>query len=137
MKFFNSITDKRTGESKVWVHHGDLVFKGTSYCQDGDEWSEFTGCQFAELKATRKAFKFELKQAKLKYKELEKFVKAIEQYKNFNKEDGTAKAMYRQLNRKKKEIERIKKDLNDVNQIIVARVRSLKALQEKRIAKNS
>lgn len=136
MKFINSFADKITRLSEVIVEHKGKQFEGFADCHPEDDWSEFTGCKFAELRAIRKALKYEYKIEKTKVDEIKKFISAVEQYKNFNNEDGSAKAMYRQYNRRVKRVEEIKTYIADVEDVIKARLKSLETLEKKKSKKS-
>ena len=86
----------------------NYVFSGYAYCHPDDTFSELTGCRIAEMRAQRNAFKEILKYKREELHKLENFVKACGQYKNFDKDSSTARCMYRQLNRYKKEVEELK-----------------------------
>ena len=132
MKFIDSFTDKDSRMSHVFMQHRGYVYEGISRCNPDDEWSEFTGCKFAELRAILKALEDEYKEEKVKVDAISQFVTAIEQYKNFNNEDASAKAMYRQYNRRVKRLEELKSDITDVKAVIKARLKSLETLEKKK-----
>lgn len=125
MKFINSYVDKEIRMSEVIIEHKGKEFAGFADCHPEDAWSDYIGCKFAELRATLKALKYEYKIEKAKVDEIQKFITIVEQYKNFNKEDGTAKAMYRQLNRRLKNLKAIEEDINMVKKTIKARLKAL------------
>lgn len=104
MKFIDSYADSADGRSCVIVEHKNKRYKGIAKCHPEDTFSEYTGCRYAEERAQIKALKEEWKEKKAKCEECRKFVKAITQYKNFDSTSDTAKAMYRQLNRRIKEV---------------------------------
>ena len=104
MKFEDSYTEPELRKSVVFVKHKGQHFTGVSWCHPDDNWSEITGCRIAEIRAQINALKYEHKLAKEKCEECRKFVKAVEQYKCFNPDDPSAKAMYRQLNRRIKAV---------------------------------
>lgn len=84
--------------------------------------SKYTGCRYAELRAEIKALKAEYKKEKNACEECRKFVKACLQYKNFDKESPTAKAMFRQLNRRIKRVndlaDKINQKISDLDMAI-------------------
>lgn len=104
MKFEDSYTEPELRKSVVFVKHKGQHFTGFSWCHPDDNWSEITGCRIAETRAQIKALKYEHRLKKEKCEECRKFVIAVQQYKNFNPEDPSAKAMFRQLNRRIKEV---------------------------------
>lgn len=106
MKFINSSYDRNTFTSTVTMQHLGKKFVGTAHAvpQDQEKASEYAGCYYAELKATIKALKYERALAKQKSDDALDFVKSIECYSKFNKEDPSAKSMYRQLNQRIKKV---------------------------------
>ena len=114
MIFMNSWTDEETGASKVLIRHRKHIYPGYAICHPDDEYSKYTGCRYAEMRAKIAALKAEHKQKKAACEECGKFVKAVSQYKKFNKEDPTAKAMYRQLNRRIKEVNKLVDKINQL-----------------------
>jgi len=132
MKFFSSLTLKSKGVSQVCIEHKGQIYAGVAKCHPDDTWSEFTGCKFAELRATKKALKAQYKEEKLKLDAIKTFMTAVSQYKNFDNESSTAKAMYRQYNRRVKRLEEIASDISAIDDVIKARLKSLKVIEEKR-----
>ncbi len=114
MNFILSHTNKDLGISHVAIKHRNKYYHGYAnlHPDDKDNWSEFTGCRYAEIRAQIAALKNDLREKKESCEECRKFVKAIEQYKQFNKNDATAKAMYRQLNRRIREVNVIVDKIN-------------------------
>ena len=112
MKFIDSGTNKDINFSFVIVEHLNKRFFGQSYCIDGDDFSNITGCRYAQTKAEIKALKYELQLKKKACDECRKFVNAVSQYKNFDRTSPTAKAMYRQLNRRIKEVNTLIERIN-------------------------
>lgn len=135
MKFFNSWTFEPDRFSRVSIEHKGQIYEGTAKCHPDDIWSEFTGCKFAELRAMKKALKAQYKEEKLKLDAIKNFITAVGQYKNFDNESPTAKAMYRQYNRRIKQLKEIASDIAAIDDIIKARLKSLEIIEEKR--KNS
>lgn len=107
MKFIDSYADPVSGESYVKVSHKKKIYGGKAKIHPEDSWSNFTGCRYAELRAEIKALKDEYRQKKHDCEECRKFVVAISQYAKFDKNSSTAKAMYRQLNRRIKEVNKL------------------------------
>ena len=116
MKFISSSFDFDTGISEVVVQHLGKKFIGTAklHPDDKDKVSNYTGCQIAEMRATIKALKYERKIAKNKSDMALDFIKSVENYTKFNKEDESAKSMYRQLNRRIKEVNDITDQINEL-----------------------
>ena len=118
MEFKQEETDERT--TIVTVRHLGQDFVGVSRLHPDDKkyYSAIVGGTIAEARATVKALKYELAIMKEKYKIQANFVKACEQYKNFDSSSATARVMYRQLNRLRKDINETKADIDEINEII-------------------
>ena len=114
MKFISSSYDKNSHLSTVVMQHLGEKFTGTAHAaeKDQEKASEYAGCYYAELKATIKALKYERKIAKEKADQAIDFVKSVECYTKFNKEDASAKAMYRQLNQRIKRVNDLADEIN-------------------------
>lgn len=112
MKFLTSETYPDKGLSIVSVEHKGNNYQGSAKLHPDDVWSEFTGCRFAEERAEIKALKAEYKQKRHDCEECRKFVAAIRQYSKFNPEDPSAKAMFRQLNRRIREVNLLADEIN-------------------------
>lgn len=114
MIYQNSWSDKERGLSITTIRHKkkNYVGKARLHPDDKHNWSEFTGCRYAEIRAEIKALKAELKEKKQSCEECRKFVNAVMQYKNFNREDPSSKAMFRQLNKRIKEVNSIIEEIN-------------------------
>lgn len=138
-------------ESVYIEHNGnsycEVLHKGERYIghaklhpEDKDKASRYTGCRFAEMRAEIKALKAEYKKEKAACEECRKFVKACTQYKNFDKESPTAKAMFRQLNQRIKRVNKladeINKKLNNLDMAIRQKEIVHNALQKHTQAKN-
>ena len=136
MKFADSWTCQEDGTSEVWIEHRKDLYHGYAKCHPNDEWSEFTGCRLAEMRAKLKAYKAEYFIAKQNYEECRKFVNAIKQYKKFNAEDGSAKAMFRQLNRRAIEVNELNKKIAALELEIRASIRFQNEINAKIKAKN-
>jgi hypothetical protein len=104
MRFQNSWTFPEERLSTVEVKHRGEVYRGNARCHPDDDWSELTGCRYAEMRAEIRALKADYKEKKAACEECRKFVKAVSQYKNFDRESPSAKAMFRQLNRRIREV---------------------------------
>ena len=101
--------------SAAEIEHCGRIFTGFAKLHPDDELraSKFAGPALAEKRAQIKALKYELKLKKEKCDECRKFVKACETYKNWDKDSPTAKAVYRQLNRRIKEVNKLIDIIND------------------------
>lgn len=107
IKFVDAKADEKTGISTVWIRNGKKEFSGTALLAKGDDWSHIFGCRIAELRATIRAINDMIKTKREEYKVIENFIKAVSCYKDFDPASKTTKCMYRQLNRKKIEINRL------------------------------
>ena len=120
----------------VLVKHLGRTFVGTAKLHPDDQanQSELVGGSIAETRARIKALQYERKLLKEKYKECQNFVKACECYKNFDKDSQAAKVMYRQLNRKKRNIEKLTEEIDllkkGIHEGISERVKILARLEE-------
>lgn len=114
MRLIDASFDPETGKSFALVEYKGKVFRGIAKCHPDDmnEMSKFAGCGYAETRAIIKALKWERKQKMQECETIRKFVKAVGQYTKFNSEDPSAKAMYRQLNRRIKEVNAITEEIN-------------------------
>ena len=136
MKFIDSWTNEACKVSTVEIEHMGKPFTDYAYCHPDDEWSEFTGCRIAETRATIQALKYERTIKIKKCEECRKFVKAVEQYKNFDKTSSTAKAMYRQLNRRIKEVNDLTDLINNIELNLKASIRFKNKLKTKKDNEN-
>lgn len=138
MKFIDGFYDTNTGISIVMIEHLGKKFSGQAYLHpdDKDNVSEFAGCEYAEIRATIDALKYERKLKKHDYKVIENFIKACNCYNNFNKESLSAKVMYRQLNRKRKEINDITKEIEkfkgELQELISRREKIMEKMKSKK-----
>ena len=107
MRFLDSGTVKETGYSTVVIEHKGNKYVGQAKCHPNDTFSEFTGCRYAQERAEINALKDEWKQKKHDCDECRKYLIAVSQYAGFDKESSTAKAMFRQLNRRIKEVNKL------------------------------
>lgn len=143
MKFVDSYYDKENGVSVVVVEHLGLDFIGKAKLnpEDKEIESSFAGCRIAEMRATINALKFERKLAKRKADEAIDFIKACENYKNFNKLSPTARVMYRQANRRIKKVNDLTDEINllleGIEQNILARDIAMKKIKEKVLDKKN
>lgn len=115
MILVESIFNKLNGTSTVIIKHKGEYFCGSAklHPEDLENASKYTGCRFAEMRAEIKALKKDYKKAKASCEECRKFVKACIQYKNFDKESPTAKAIFRQLNMRIKQVNALADKINE------------------------
>lgn len=116
MKFISSSYNKETGEATVVMQHLGVKFTGTAIAHPDelDVASEYTGCWYAETRATIKALKYERQLAKNKADMALDFIKSCECYAKFNKNDETAKGMYKQLNVRIQKVNDLTDKINDL-----------------------
>ena len=112
MKFVDSHTCPTTRKSYAAIRYKGKDYKGFAKCHPDDEWSEYIGCMIAEMRAEIAALKEEYKKKKQSCEECRKFVVAVTQYAKFDKTSPSAKAMFRQLNRRIKEVNKIAEAIN-------------------------
>ena len=113
MKLIDAWFEESTGKSYAIVEHLGRCYQGMSKLHPEEEAaSKFTGCRYAEMRAQIKALKFEREIKIQKCDECRKFIKACSQYKNWDKESPTAKAIYKQLNKRIKEINKLTNKIN-------------------------
>lgn len=136
MKFIEGRYNKENHTYYVRLSHLGLSFFGSAQLHPDDSYSELIGGKYAEIRATIRALKYEKRLKKIEFKEIEKFVKACTQYKNFDKTSPTAKAVFRQLNRRKKEITRLEDEIEGlesfIKEDIAHREKFLQALKDKK-----
>ena len=138
MKQFNPTIIKedfnpKTGESYVIINYLDADFYGKAKChpEDKEYMGEFTGKSYAYERACIKAMKYELALEKTKCEECRKFVKSCMSYKNFDKTSGTAKAMFRQLNIRIKEVNKIIDAINAKEMKLITREKAQRVFNKK------
>ena len=116
MKFISSSYDAEEGISTVTVQH--LGEKFTDFAQvhpdDKENASSYAGCEYAEIRATIRALKYERALAKKKSDEAIDFMKSCESYAKFDKNSDTAKVMYRQMNQRIKRVNDITDRINEL-----------------------
>lgn len=116
MKFIDSYYDESTGKSRVIVQHLGKKFTGAAivHPDDKENASSYAGCEYAEIRATIKALKYERKILKEKADASIDFLHACECYKDFIKDSKTARVMYRQINRRVARVNEITDQINDL-----------------------
>lgn len=111
IKFIDSMTDLEARESQVVVSMLGKDYIGSAKCHPEESWSEFVGCRYAETRAEIAALKDLYRQKKNECDSLKNFVKSLECYKNFDKESSMAKIIYRQLNIRVREVNRLAEEI--------------------------
>jgi len=138
MRFIDGYYDTETGISLVILEHLGRKFAGNAYLHPDDKAiaSEIAGCEYAEIRATIDALRYERKLKKHDYKVIENFIKACNCYNNFNKDSLSARVMYRQLNRKRKEINDITKEIEkfkgELQELISRREKIMEKMKSKK-----
>jgi hypothetical protein len=113
MYFVHSAYDEKSGVSMATVRHLGQYFTGQSYRHPEEEYpSNYAGCQYAEIRATIKALKYERELAKHKADIAKEFVRKCEDRKEFQEEDSTTRAMYKELNTQIKKVNQLTDDIN-------------------------
>lgn len=132
MHFVDSYTDGEK-HSVVTVQHRGKLYTGKADCHMEDTFSEFTGCRYAELRAEIAALKAEWKEKHAACEECRKFVVAVSQYANFNREDPSSKAMFRQLNRRIREVNEIAEEIGRREFALKTSIRMQDKLNQKKL----
>ena len=113
MKLIDAWFEESTGKSYATIEHLGRRYQGMSKLHPEEEnSSRFTGCRYAEMRAQIKALKFERELKIQKCDECRKFIKACSQYNGWDKESSTAKAIYTQLNKRIKEVDKLTNEIN-------------------------
>lgn len=115
MKFITSLYDSAKGFSSVVMEHLGKNFVGSAHLHpdDAEKASRYAGCGYAESRAIISALKYERGLLKEEAETCRKFIKACECYKGWDPESPSARAAYRQLNRKIKKVNDITEEIND------------------------
>lgn len=111
-KLIYSSADPASGESCVTIEHKGKEYTGKAHLHPDDKFSNITGCQYAEMRAIVKALKNDLKEARKDYNNCKNFVTSVTQCKIFNNEEKTAKAIFKQLNKKEKVVISLQNAIN-------------------------
>ena len=115
MKFIDSYI-LNDGTSVVVIEHKGELFTGNAklHPEDKDKMSEFTGCRYAEIRATIKALKHERNVLKAEAEDCRKMIKACSQDKRWDPKSPTAKVAYRQLNIRIKKVNKLTEEINQL-----------------------
>lgn len=118
MRFITSDFNKETGVSVVAIEHMGRTFYGIAQLHPEDKAfaSTYTGCNYAEMRATIRALQWEKFLLIRQTKEWKNFLNACMSCKNFNKYSKSSKVMFRQYNRKVKRINDLKEEIADIKQ---------------------
>ena len=132
IEFLDSNFDENSRESFVLVKLNNReIFSGRATCHPDDFCSKYSGCRIAELRAERKALKSLLNDKREELQKLENFVKAVECYKEFDKESKTARCVYRQLNRYKADAKSLTNEITMLERIEKEYIANLDRLNQK------
>lgn len=116
MRLIDAKYDEISGESYAVVEHRGKQYVGMAWLHTEEEYSsKFTGCRYAEIRAEIKALKDERRELIAACEECRKFVKACSQYKNWDKKSLVAKVVYKQLNKRIKEVNKLTDKINNLN----------------------
>lgn len=137
MKIIYEMLDESFRKSLITVRYRGKNYTGVAYCHKDDNWSNYFGGRIAEARAQIKALKDKLKERTMEFKAIENFMKSVESYKTFNKESDIAKSMYKQINVRKKELIKLRTDIEKLEDYIKANIEvmdkfSLKMKKEKK-----
>lgn len=111
-KLVYSHYDPKTKMSKVIINTKYGLFSDTSFLREEDKEIEstFRGCQYAEIKAIRKAHKAEIAEINIKIKALQDFEKILKNMKEYNEHSFEVKRLRKEiyiLQRKKKQLKNL------------------------------
>ena len=143
MKFnlIDSNYNSHSGFSLTTIKTKYGIFTGTSqlYEEDKEIASSFRGCQYAEMKAIRKAYKAEIKEINLKIKTLEDFEKVLKNMKEYNANSFEAKRLRKEIYLYKKKKAKIKETINAITNTMIGGMegypQEVERLKKKREAK--
>ena len=136
MKFLSSSYNQYTGRSTSIVQHLGKKFVGEAFSAPTEITSKYSGCFYAEIRATIKALKYERTKVKEEFKICKNFVKSIECYAKFNAEDESAKSIYRQLNAKEKRIIKLTEGIDSLKEKLRMAIKTRSQILEKLKDKN-
>ena len=108
--------NKNLGFSITTIKTKHGMFTGTSqlYDEDKEIASSFRGCQYAEMKAIRKAYKAEIKEIDLKIKTLKDFEKVLKNMKEYNENSFEAKRLRKEIYLYQKKKAKIKETIDAI-----------------------
>ena len=138
MKFISGSYDFNTGISTVVVQHLGVKFTGKAYLHpdDKENVSSYAGCEYAEIRATIKALKYERTIEKNKSDMALDFIHACQCYSKFNADDPSTKVLYRQLNRRIKKVNDLTDQINELYKKLDMKIHQrpvvLRALERKK-----
>ena len=117
----NSEYNENTGTANVVVRgkHGDIGSgKAKLHEEDREYGSELVGCGIAHARARINLKKKRYQRLKAECEANRKFVQTVMSYKNFDKTSDTAKCMFKQMNAKIAEVNRLATEIsNDMTEL--------------------
>lgn len=117
----NSEYNKNTGTANVVVRgkHGDIGSgKARLHEEDREYGSELVGCGIAHARARINLKKKRYQRLKAECEANRKFVQTVMSYKNFDKTSDTAKCIFKQMNAKIAEVNRLATEIsNDMTEL--------------------
>lgn len=117
----NSKYNEKTGTANVVVRgkHGDIGSgKARLHEEDREYGSELVGCGIAHARARINLKKKRYQRLKAECEANRKFVQTVMSYKNFDKTSDTAKCMFKQMNAKIAEVNRLATEIsNDMTEL--------------------
>lgn len=123
MKFnlVESHYNSNLGNSIVTIKTKHGNFTGTSqlYDEDKEIASSFRGCQYAEMKAVRKAYKAEIKEIDFKIKTLKDFEKVLKNMKEYNENSFEAKRLRKEIYLYQKKKAKIKETIEAITKTML------------------
>lgn len=110
-----------TGISSAIIDTKYGLFSGVSTLREEDLeiQSSFRGCQYAEIKAIRKAYKAEIKELNLKIKTLQDFEKVLKNMKEYNEHSFEAKRLRKEIFLYQKKKKEIQETIADITQTLL------------------
>ena len=117
----NSEYNEKTGTANVVVRgkHGDIgCGKARLHEEDREYGSELVGCGIAHARAHINLKKKRYQRLKAECEANRKFVQTVMSYKNFDKTSDTAKCIFKQMNAKIAEVNRLATEIsNDMTEL--------------------
>ena len=116
----------KTGVSSAVIKTKYGLFAGASSLREEDKEveSSFRGCQYAEMKAIRKAYKAEIKEIDLKIKTLKDFEKVLKNMKEYNENSFEAKRLRKEIYLYQKKKAKIKETIEAITRTMLGGMES-------------
>lgn len=103
----------------IKTKHGNFTGTSQLYDEDKEIASSFRGCQYAEMKAIRKAYKAEIKEIDLKIKTLKDFEKVLKNMKEYNENSFEAKRLRKEIYLYQKKKAKIKETIEAITKTML------------------